>query len=286
MKIIDIHRFLISEFESVNLSYGQQSLDSWEESAHLICFALKLPFSYFDKFLYSRLKKSEISEIEKIASIRIKERKPLAYIMRRAFLGGVEFYVDERVIIPRSLIAEILVSLDEIVDRSKVKRIVDICTGSGCLAILASLKYPEAEVEACDISVTALEVAEMNINNYGSDIQLFWGDTFDPLKGQKYDLIISNPPYVDSESMKSLAEEFLHEPSIALDGGEDGCRFISELIENSASYLNDEGFILVEVGNRREFVEKSYPSLRVKWLDSEKCKDGVFLSFREDLEKI
>jgi ribosomal protein L3 glutamine methyltransferase len=248
---------------------------------------LSLPLDRLEPFLDARLLPREREALLAIYRRRCEERLPAAYLTQEAWLGEHRFYVDDRVIVPRSFIAELLQEqLTPWVENPyEVVSALDLCTGSGCLAILTALAFPEAEVDAVDLSKDALSVAERNVANYGLNdrVHLIQSDAFAKLQGKRYDLIISNPPYVDAESVAALPPEYLHEPELALGSGEDGLDFTRIILSEAKKHLNPEGLLIVEIGHNREVLEEAYPALPFTWLDTAAGDQFVFLLHAADL---
>ncbi len=283
----DCLRFAISRFNEAGIHFGHGSDNAYDEAAYLILHTLHLPLDRLDPFLDSALTQSEIRELLNVIGQRVDKRLPAAYLTHEAWLGGHRFYVDERVIVPRSFFAELL---DEqmvpwIDDADSITRVLDLCTGSGCLAILAALAFPNATVDAVDISRDALEVARRNVDDYQLQdrINLIESDLFARLAGHEYDLIISNPPYVNAESVASLPPEYLHEPKQALGSGHDGLDATRIILGQAARHLTPDGILAVEIGHNRVALEAAYPALPFTWLEVEAGEDFVFLMHREDL---
>ncbi len=283
----DCLRFAISRFNEAGIHFGHGSDNAYDEAAYLILHTLHLPLDRLDPFLDSALTQSEIRELLTVIGQRVDKRLPAAYLTNEAWLGGHRFYVDERVIVPRSFFAELL---DEqmvpwIDDADSITRVLDLCTGSGCLAILAALAFPNATVDAVDISPDALEVARRNVADYQLQdrVHLIESDLFVKLGGREYDLIISNPPYVNAESVAALPQEYLHEPGLALGSGQDGLDATRIILGQAAKHLTPDGVLAVEIGHNRTALEAAYPTLPFTWLEVEAGEDFVFLMHREDL---
>lgn len=282
----DVFRFLISRFNAADLFYGHGNDNAFDEAAYLVLHSLNLPMDTLDTFYDAKLLPAEKQAILDLAQERIDTRKPLAYLTNEAFQGEFDFYVDERVLIPRSFIYELLgeplshwIEFPELVHNA-----LDLCTGSGCLAIQMAHHYPAAQVDAVDLSLDALEVAAINIERYGLEdrVQLIHTDLFEGID-KTYDLIISNPPYVDAESVEALPEEYLHEPEMALGSGEDGLDATRQILLQAAKYLNPHGVLLVEMGHNREALEAAYPELPFMWMETSGGDGFVFLLTREQL---
>ena len=282
----DFLRFAVSRFQQAGLVFGHGSDNAHDEAAYLILHTLHLPLDMLEPYLDAALLADEKTELLGKLRERIEQRIPVAYITQHARQGDFDFYVDERVIVPRSFIYELLgeplspwIEYPELVHRA-----LDLCTGSGCLAIQMAAHYPAAQIDAVDISLDALEVAAVNVEDYGLQerIQLVHTDLFEGLEGT-YDLIVSNPPYVDAESVGALPEEYLHEPELALGSGEDGLDATREILLQAAKFLNPRGVLLVEIGHNRDVLEREYPELPFVWLDTSGGDGFVFLLTREQL---
>jgi ribosomal protein L3 glutamine methyltransferase len=280
-------RYAISRFGEMKLAFGHGSVDAYDEAAYLLLHALHLPLDRLEPFLDARLTQAERQSLAHLFSRRIDDRVPAAYLTHEAWLGEFRFYVDERVIIPRSFIAELLPGgLETYVGPADgVKSALDMCTGSGCLAILMAHAYPEADVDAVDISSEALTVAQRNVSDYGlaDRINLIRSDLFANLPEKNYDLIISNPPYVTAMAMEELPAEYRHEPQLALAGGDDGLDPLRVLVKEAPRFLNHGGALVVETGHNRAAAETAFPRLPMVWLPTASSDDGVFLIKREDL---
>ena len=283
----DLMRFSVSRFGEAGLHFGHGSDNAWDESAYLLLHTLHLPIDRLEPFMDARLTGDERAAALHIIKRRITERLPAAYLTNEAWLGEYRFYVDQRVIVPRSHIAELL--RDQlspwIDDPWAVGRVLDLCTGSACLAILAALAFPEARVDAVDISADALAVARRNVDDYqlADRLRLVESNAFAGVAGERYDVIISNPPYVNAESMAALPDEYRREPQLALASGEDGLDFTRIILEEAASHLNPKGVLIVEIGNNQTELERAFPDLPFTWLDTAAGDQFVFLLHREDL---
>ena len=280
-------RFAVSRFNQAKLFFGHGSNDPYDEAAYLILHTLHLPIDRLEPFLDARLTDSERAEVLNVIQRRVEQRVPAAYLTNEAFLGDFRFYVDERVIVPRSFISELL--RDQlspwIAEPEEISSVLDLCTGSGCLAILAAYAFPNALVDAVDLSPDALAVAERNVSDYllQDRIELIQSDLFAKLRGRKYDLIISNPPYVDAESVALLPQEYLHEPEMSLGSGDDGLDATRAILEQAADHLTDNGILIVEIGHNRDVLEAAYPDLPFTWLDVSAGDQYVFMLVRNDL---
>lgn len=283
----DCLRFAVSRFNEAGLFFGHGSSDAYDEAAYLILHTLHLPLDRLEPFLDAQLTSSERNEVLNIIQRRVEQRIPAAYLTHEAFLGDFSFYVDERVIVPRSFIAELLREqlAPWIAEPEEIGSVLDLCTGSGCLAILAAHAFPCATVDAVDLSPDALAVAERNVADYGLQdrISLIESDLFAKLQGRQYDLIISNPPYVDAPSVAALPQEYLHEPKLALGSGEDGLDATRKILEHAAEHLTDNGILVVEIGHNRDALEAAYPNLPFTWLEVSAGDQFVFMLHRNDL---
>jgi ribosomal protein L3 glutamine methyltransferase len=283
----DFLRFAVSRFNQACLFFGHGSNDAYDEAAYMILHTLHLPLDKLEPFLDARLTDSERAEVMDIIHRRVEKRIPAAYLTHQAMLGDFSFYVDERVIVPRSFIAELLFDKLSpwIAEPEAVGSVLDLCTGSGCLAIIAAHVFPNSSVDAVDISPDALAVAERNVADYDLQdrVNLVESDLFAKLDSKRYDLIISNPPYVDADSVKTLPREYLHEPKLALGSGQDGLDATRIIIKNAAQHLTDNGVLVVEIGHNRDELEAAYPKLPFTWLDVSAGDQFVFMLHRNDL---
>jgi ribosomal protein L3 glutamine methyltransferase len=283
----DLLRYAVSRFTVSKLAFGHGSLDALDEAAYLILHTLHLPLDKLDPFLDAKLMAHEIEAVLQIIERRCMERLPAAYITNEAWLHNYRFYVDSRVIVPRSFIAELIPNLFQPwVDADSVTDILELCTGSGCLSIMLADAFPDAQIDAVDLSPKALEVAKRNVDDYEltSRIRLIESDVYQQVPPQKkYDIIVSNPPYVNSESMGSLPEEYRHEPGMALDGGEDGMDIVRRIIEGAKARLNPDGVLLVEIGHERTGCEAAFPDLEMTWLTTSAGDNMVFLLTADQL---
>ena len=283
----DYLRFAVSRFNQAKLFFGHGSRDAYDEAAYLILHTLHLPLDRLEPFLDAHLTDIERTEVLNIIHRRVEHRIPAAYLTHQAFLGEFSFYVDERVIVPRSFIAELLLEQLSpwIAEPEAIANVLDLCTGSGCLAILAAHAFPYAGVDAVDLSPAALAVAERNVADYQLQdrISLIESDLFTKLDNKQYDLIISNPPYVDAESVAALPQEYLHEPKLALGSGRDGLDATRLILEHAAQHLTENGILVVEIGHNRDVLEAAYPSLPFTWLDVSAGDQFVFMLHRNDL---
>ena len=287
LTIRDWFRWAISRFEEAQLFYGHGTDNAYDEAAWLILATLKLPRDRLDPFLDARLTRNERLAVLNALQQRIARRLPTAYITQEAWLGPFRFYVDERVIVPRSYFAELLADgfAPWIDDPTDVSAALDLCTGSGCLAIVMANHFPYAHIDAIDVSPDALAVTRRNIADYGLEDQVsaIESDLFAAVGGQTYDLIISNPPYVTADAMAALPPEYRHEPSLALAAGDDGLDIVRRILAAAPDHLNPGGVLAIEVGHNRDIVDGAFPELPLIWLDTETAEGKVFMLRREDL---
>ena len=285
LTIRDFLRYAISSFRTAGLSHGHGATNALDEAAFIILESLKLPVDDINPWLDAHLLDSEKATLTKLINDRITTRKPAAYLLKRTYMHGVPFYVDERVIIPRSYIGEMLVKglFDEAglgfdIAPENISSVLDLCTGSGCLAILASNVFHNAKIDAADLSSDALDVARINLKEHDllDQISLHQGYLFDAVKGQLFDLIITNPPYVAKAEVDAFPPEYAHEPKMAHLGGEDGFELVREIIKQAPKHLNKGGGLLCEIGIGREILEAEFPKLNFFWLDSEESEAEVF----------
>lgn len=284
VSLLDHVRFAVSRFNEAKLVFAHGTTDPVAEAAFLVCEALHLHPDQFEPFATARLTAGESARVVDLIETRVRTRKPAAYLVNKIYMRGLPFYVDERVIVPRSFIGELLEShfgeeQSLLGDPAEVTRVLDLCTGSGCLAILAARHFPNARVDAVELSNDALAVARRNVAEHGLDgvVTLYQGDLFAPLhEDARYDLIVSNPPYVDAEGMSGLPRECRFEPAMAFDGGADGLDVVRRIVEEAGRYLTPEGGLLCEVGRGRDNVEAAFPELPFLWLDTEDSEGEVF----------
>ncbi len=280
----------VEQLNRAELSYGHGCTCPEDEVAWLISATLDVPFDELDKCWSQLLSDTERTTLQQRLDERCETKAPLAYILGEAWLGPYIFKIDRRVIVPRSFIAELI--MDDLApwvqNPASIKRIADICTGSGCLAILAAVHFPDSQVDAVDLSTDALDVARINVDMYGlgERLKLHHGDLMAPLLDQKYDIIISNPPYVDAPAMASLPTEYRHEPEMALAGGNDGLDLVHTLLCQAAMTLNPGGWLIVEIGHNRAAMEATYPDLPLVWLDTDGGSDFVFLVDQASLQTL
>lgn len=283
----DLIRYGVSRLNAAQVALGHGSDNAWDETVYLVLHALHLPLDTLEPFLDARVLSEERNRVLELIDRRVTERVPAAYLTNEAWLRGHRFYVDARVIVPRSPIAELL---DEglspwVQDAQAVDSVLDMCTGSGCLAILSALAFPYAQVDAVDVSPDALEVARRNVDDYGlgDRLALHQSDLFNSLPERQYDVIICNPPYVNSGSMDVLPQEYRHEPHLALAGGADGMDLVRRILQAAPRYLSENGVLVLEIGHERDFFEAAFPELSPVWLDTEEASDQLLLLTREQL---
>ena len=285
--IRDWLRYAVSQFEASDIFYGHGTDNAYDEAVWLIMSALHLPMDTLNNFLDARLTAIERIKLASFIDQRITQHTPTAYLLKEAWLQGLKFYVDERVLIPRSFIAELLntdlspwIEFPEMIESA-----ADICTGSGCLGVLLASVFPNAAVDVIDISQDAIDVANINIANYGLEAQVtaIKSDMFSALSGKKYDVIISNPPYVDAPSMAALPAEYQNEPQLALGSGVAGLDHTHTILREAANYLNDDGILIVEIGHNRDALEDAYPNIIFNWLEVSSGTEFVFLLTKSQL---
>jgi ribosomal protein L3 glutamine methyltransferase len=287
--IRDLFRYAVTRFNNAKLFFGHGTSNAFDEAAYLILHTLSLPLDQLEPFLDARLLPEEIDRVLQLIERRAKDRIPASYLTNEAWLGGYRFYVDERVIVPRSFIAELIPEQFSpwIDDPDAVENILELCTGSGCLPILLADAFPNAHVDAVDISSDALAVARKNVDEYALQerISLIESDLYAQLPEKKYDLIVTNPPYVNAGSMSKLPQEYLAEPRIALAGGVDGMDVVRNILAGAAQRLSAKGVVIVEIGNERENAEAAFPDLELTWLSTSAGDDMVFLVTAQQLKK-
>ena len=283
----DLLRYAVTRFRSANLTFGHGSNNAYDEAAYLVLHTLSLPLDTLDPFLDAQLLTEEIANVLNIIERRTVERIPAAYLTNEAWLGEYRFFVDERVIVPRSFIHELMPERFSpwVKDADALENVLDLCTGSGCLAIMLADTFPNAQVDAVDISGDALDVAWENINDYGLQerIAVVESDLYTQLLPKKYDLIVSNPPYVNAESMETLPEEYQKEPQNALAGGADGMDLVRKIVADAAHWLTPDGVLVVEIGNEYDNAMAAFPNLELTWLSTSGGDDRVFLVTAEQL---
>ena len=284
----DLLRYAVTRFNGAKLFFGHGSAEAFDEAAYLILHTLKLPLDKLDPFLDARLLADEVLQVLAVIERRTKERVPAAYITNEAWLGTYAFYVDERVLVPRSFIAELIPQQFSpwVDDPYATENILELCTGSGCLAIMMADCFPNAVVDAIDISLDAIAVAERNIRDYKLEgrVNPIVSDLYENVPFKKYDMIITNPPYVNSDSMGKLPPEYMREPQIALAGGEDGMDLVRKIVAGAAERLTPNGILIVEIGNEAEYAEAAFGHLGLTWLTTSAGDDMVFLLTAEQLQ--
>ena len=287
----DLLRYAMSRFAKAGINHGHGTTSAIDEAAFILLESLRLPVDDINPWLDARLLAEERRAILALIEQRIESRKPAAYLLGHAYIQGVRLRADERALVPRSYIGEILFSENFagdaplLIDPDSVAQVLDLCTGSGSLAILAARAFPQAAIDAVDISPAALALAGLNVEDHGlkDRIRLLKGDLFSPLGKARYDLIISNPPYVDREGMTELPPEYRHEPALALDGGADGIAIVRRILSEAGAHLDPGGGLLCEVGRCRAALEAAYPDLDFLWLDTEESAGEVFWLMAEQL---
>lgn len=288
LTVRDWLRFAVSNFNQAQLTYGHGTTSALDEAAFLILSTLHLPVDELEPWLDCRLTNAEQEKVASIIRARAETRKPAPYLTQSAWIGGHKFYVDERVIVPRSFIGELICKTGlstAIGPEQTVARILDLCTGSGCLAILASLAFPDAAIDASDISPDALAVARRNVADYDlkDRITLYAADLFDNLPPARYDLIIANPPYVTAAAVKAFPPEYRAEPELAHLGGRNGLDLVKRILDHAVDFLTAEGTLVVEIGDGRDVLESARPDLPFLWLDTETSEGEVFMLTAGDL---
>jgi ribosomal protein L3 glutamine methyltransferase len=285
MQLIELVEAMAQRLEQAGVAFGHGTANAFDEAAWLVLWKLGLPVDDLDSVALRNVGNSDRSLVEALVARRIATRKPAAYLTNQAWLQGVEFYVDERAIVPRSFIAELLAagSLDPWLG-PHTRHVLDLCTGNGSLAVLAAMAYPDVLVDAADISAEALEVARINVDRHGlgKRIRLMESNGLSSVGGP-YDLILCNPPYVNDDSMRRLPEEYRAEPELALAGGEDGMDFIRRLVREVGQRMSGRGVLVLEVGNERHHFEAAFPRLPAVWLETSAGEDQVLLLTREAL---
>jgi ribosomal protein L3 glutamine methyltransferase len=283
----DLLRHAVTRFNTEGLFFGHGSSSAYDEAAYLILHTLKLPLDKLDPFLDAKLLPDEIAAVLAIIDRRTSERLPAAYLTNEAWLTDYRFYVDQRVIVPRSYIAELIPEHFQpwVGDAWNVHHVLELCTGSGCLAIMLADAFPNAEVDAVDLSADALEVAKRNVEDYQLEkrVHLIQSDLYNKVPAKKYDLIISNPPYVNSKAMASLPAEYRHEPHMALAGGSDGMDLVRRLVKGAKERLTSRGLLIVEIGNEFAHAEAAFHDLGLTWLSTSAGDASVFLLTADQL---
>ncbi len=285
----DFVRFATSQFNQADLYFGHGMANAWDEAISLIMFTLNLPEDLFEQVFTCQLTADEKQDVLTIIEKRIVEEIPAAYLTNQAVFANLPFYVDQRVLVPRSPIGELIEKKFSpfINEQNPPVRILDLCTGSGCIAIACAYAFPDADIDAVDLSIDALNVANINIENHGLSEQVIpiQSDVFSGVEGQVYDLIVTNPPYVDQEDVDSLPQEYLHEPEMGLGCGEDGLDIVRKILAESAEHLSENGILICEVGNSQIHVSSVYPEVPFKWLTFERGGHGVFMLTKAELQE-
>ena len=282
----DYLRWIISRFNDAGLYYGHGTDNAQDEAWYLVCGALKLPFDLDGRLLDGRLTEAERQRLEQLVERRISERVPVAYLVGEAWFAGLPFNVDERVLVPRSPLAELIdVGFQPWLGDVEPEHILDLCTGSGCIGIACAFAFPEARVVLSDVSADALAVARSNIERHSlSDrVTVLQSDVFAGLEGQCFDLIVSNPPYVDAEDLAGMPAEYQAEPALGLGSGDDGLDITRRILQQAAGHLNEGGLLVVEVGNSGRALDEAFPELPLTWVEFERGGHGVFVISKDDL---
>ncbi len=282
----DYLRWIISRFNAAGLYYGHGTDNAQDEAWYLVCGALKLPFDLDRRLLDGRLTETERQQLEQLVERRISERIPVAYLVGEAWFAGLPFNVDERVLVPRSPLAELIdVGFQPWLGDVEPEHILDLCTGSGCIGIACAFAFPESRVVLSDVSADALAVASSNIERHSlSDrVTAQQSDVFSGLEGQRFDLIVSNPPYVDAEDLAGMPAEYHAEPALGLGSGDDGLNITRRILQQAAGHLNEGGLLVVEVGNSGRALDEAFPELPLTWVEFERGGHGVFVISKDDL---
>ena len=282
----DFMRWGASQFVQAELSYSHGLSSPLDESVYLVLRSLHLPVDTPDVYWNSALTNVEKEVVVTTLKKRIEDKIPAAYIMKEGWFAGLQFYVDERVLVPRSPIAELVeAQFTPWVNPDEVESVLDLCTGSGCIGIACAYAFPAAEIDLADISKDALDVARINVKQHDADktVSVIESDLFDGLDGKKYDIIVSNPPYVDAEDIDGMSAEFQHEPELGLSSGKDGLDCTRQILKQAAKHLNDEGILVLEVGNSQYALAEEYPELPFEWVEFERGGDGVFVLTKAQL---
>ncbi len=287
MNVEELIHAIAADFDDAGLVYGHGTDNALDEAAWLVFATLQLSHHDAPAVYANAVTETQRKAVMTLAAQRIRQRIPLAYLLKQAFFAGREFYIDERVLVPRSPIAELILErFTPWVEPRTVRAAVDLGTGSGCIAVALAHAFPDAIVDAVDISRDALDVAAINIRKHGlmQRVNVVQSDFFDALDGRRYDLIVSNPPYVDREDMESRPDEFRHEPELGLAAGDDGLQSVHKILQDASRFLTDNGILVCEVGNSQPALEAAYPELAFVWLEFEAGGSGIFLLTAKDLE--
>lgn len=284
--LTDFMRWGASQFVKSNLSYTHGLSSPIDESVYLVLRTLNLPVDTPEIYWQGKLTSDEKQAILKTLLKRIEEKVPAAYLMQEGWFAGLQFYIDERVLVPRSPIAELVeAQFTPWVNPDEVDSVLDLCTGSGCIGIACAYAFPQATIDLADISEDAIEVAQINIEQHDAmhRVSAVQSNLFENLKGKTYDIIVSNPPYVDAEDIGSMADEFQHEPELGLSSGNDGLDCTRNILQHAANHLNDDGILVIEVGNSQYALVEEFPHLPFEWVDFERGGDGVFILSKDQL---
>lgn len=284
----DCIRWGVSRFNKHDLFYGHGMASALDEAVYLCLHALHLPVDFSIEYFDTRLTLEERVKVIKLLKKRYQQRKPAAYLTHEAWFAGLRFYVDERVLVPRSPIAELIMQrFAPWIEEHEVHRVLDLCTGSGCIAIACADAFPDADVVAADVSPGALTVAQQNVDYHGLNdrLQLIESDLFAAIPQQMFDIIVSNPPYVDAQDMASLPNEYLHEPELGLQAGDDGLSLVVPMLQQARRYLSDHGILVVEVGNSEYALQQAFPRVPFLWLEFEHGGHGVFMLTAQQLDE-
>jgi ribosomal protein L3 glutamine methyltransferase len=285
--LLDFMRWGASQFMEAELSFGHGMSSAFDEAVYLVLRALHLPVDTPDIYWSGKLTEKEKERVLDYLKQRIEARKPAAYITNEGWFAGLPFYINEHVLVPRSPIAELVEQhFSPWVDPDNVFNVLDLCTGSGCIGIACAYAFPNADIDLSDISPEAIEVANINIQRHGVEHQVaaIESDVFAALKGRSYDIIVSNPPYVDVDDMQALSDEFKHEPALGLESGDDGLDLTRNILSQAAQFLNPEGILVVEVGNSQYALQEAFPNVPFHWVSFDRGGDGVFLLTTEQVQ--